>query len=251
MSSILKALKKLEQEKSIREQGGGGGAVDGRTHVENPHGRPSQRFSVIAAFLVLVSVAVLAALSYRWYETVKPATGPSVTTRAVHVPSSFVPEPHPIKEETGAPPQEKTTVAEPSKRNIPSGRSVTQPAPIVRSERPLPKSTPLRLAPHGETGQKAGVVPMPAPSGIGPVPLGAGAQKTLPAPVPVGPTLAVSGIAWQKDSADRLAIVNGQPLAVGAAIGGITIKEILPDRVRFAHNGKTFEVMLGGTGTVP
>jgi general secretion pathway protein B len=59
---------------------------------------------------------------------------------------------------------------------------------------------------------------------------------------------AVSGIAWNKDSADRLAIVNGQPLTTGSAIAGALVEEILPDRVRFSQEGKTFEVHLGNAG---
>ena len=59
------------------------------------------------------------------------------------------------------------------------------------------------------------------------------------------PALRVSGIAWQKDSASRLAIVNGQPVGLGVDVGGATVDEIFPDRVRFTYRGEKIEVGLG------
>ncbi len=59
------------------------------------------------------------------------------------------------------------------------------------------------------------------------------------------PTLRVSGIAWQKDSASRLAIVNGQPVGLGTAVDGASVEEIFQDRVRFAYKGEKVEVGLG------
>jgi general secretion pathway protein B len=81
-------------------------------------------------------------------------------------------------------------------------------------------------------------------SGAAPVP-----ATTKPVPPrgaePAEPAFAVSGIAWNTDSADRLAIVNGHPLTTGSAVGSAVVEEILPDRVRFSQGGKTFEVPLG------
>ncbi len=59
------------------------------------------------------------------------------------------------------------------------------------------------------------------------------------------PTLRVSGIAWQKDGASRLAIVNGQPVGQGASVSGATVDEIFPDLVRFSFKGERVEVGLG------
>lgn len=58
-------------------------------------------------------------------------------------------------------------------------------------------------------------------------------------------SITLSGIAWNKDSADRLAIVNGQTLTTGSAVGSAVVEEILPDRVRFSQGGKSYEVHLG------
>jgi general secretion pathway protein B len=59
--------------------------------------------------------------------------------------------------------------------------------------------------------------------------------------------LKVSGIAWQKESTSRLAVVNGVPVSQGAVVVGAKIEEILPDRVRFTRDSRSFEVFLGKT----
>jgi hypothetical protein len=58
-------------------------------------------------------------------------------------------------------------------------------------------------------------------------------------------TLTLSGIAWNKDSSDRLAIINGQPAATGAVVNGAVVEEILQDKVRMNLSGRTFELFLG------
>lgn len=59
------------------------------------------------------------------------------------------------------------------------------------------------------------------------------------------PAITINGIAWQKDSASRIAVVNGIPVNEGATVQGTKVEEIFPDRIRFLHNGKAFEVPFG------
>jgi general secretion pathway protein B len=59
------------------------------------------------------------------------------------------------------------------------------------------------------------------------------------------PNLKVTGIAWQKDSASRLAVINGSAVSQGASIDGAKVEEILPDRVRFSVGQRNFEISLG------
>jgi general secretion pathway protein B len=80
--------------------------------------------------------------------------------------------------------------------------------------------------------------------------LGGKTGPATAAPVSSGSTLQVSGIAWQKDSADRLAVINGIPLVIGDIIEGAQVREILPDRVRFATKEKSFEIFLGKSAKV-
>jgi general secretion pathway protein B len=67
----------------------------------------------------------------------------------------------------------------------------------------------------------------------------------LPEALPAPPVLKVTGIGWQKDNADRLAIVNGKAVSEGAVVEGARVEEIFPDRVRFSFNDKAFEIPLG------
>jgi general secretion pathway protein B len=59
----------------------------------------------------------------------------------------------------------------------------------------------------------------------------------------------VNGIAWQKESSSRLAVVNGVAVTQGATVDGAKVVEILPDRVRLSQGGRTFEVVLGKINT--
>jgi type II secretory pathway component PulC len=66
-------------------------------------------------------------------------------------------------------------------------------------------------------------------------------DKTTP------PLLRVNGIAYQNNSAESMAIINGNPLSKGSTIEGTTIEEIHKDKVVFQHNGRKFEIHLGQT----
>ena len=59
------------------------------------------------------------------------------------------------------------------------------------------------------------------------------------------PNLKVLGIAYQAgDAASNLAIVNGTPVSAGGMIEGARVEEIQKDRVKFSMGGERFEVML-------
>jgi hypothetical protein len=56
--------------------------------------------------------------------------------------------------------------------------------------------------------------------------------------------LVVSGIAFQEDRVERVAVVNDRPVMEGEKVGGAVVTAILEDRVRFSRKGKTFEIGL-------
>jgi len=58
-------------------------------------------------------------------------------------------------------------------------------------------------------------------------------------------TLRVTGIAFQNSAAGSMAIVNGMPVSSGSTIGGATVEEVLKDRVLFQRDGEKFEIQLG------
>ncbi len=70
------------------------------------------------------------------------------------------------------------------------------------------------------------------------------ANAGLPAIAPP-PALRVNGIAYQDQSADSVAMINGEPFSSGAVIDGAKIEEIHKSRVIFSYNGGKFEIPLG------
>ena len=59
------------------------------------------------------------------------------------------------------------------------------------------------------------------------------------------PSIEVNGIAFQDESTDRVAIVNGVSVSNGSIIGGAKVEDILKDLVRFSYGGEKFDVALG------
>ncbi|MHC1697020.1 MAG: general secretion pathway protein GspB [Geobacteraceae bacterium] len=58
--------------------------------------------------------------------------------------------------------------------------------------------------------------------------------------------ITVSGIAWQDAPVARRAVINGELLQEGAQVGGATVQEILPTKVRFSSGGRRFSVSISG-----
>jgi general secretion pathway protein B len=69
------------------------------------------------------------------------------------------------------------------------------------------------------------------------------AEKTVPKP-----RLKISGIAWQQDSASRIAVINGAAVSEGGNVDGAKVEQIFPDKVRFSQGGKAFEISLDHEG---
>jgi hypothetical protein len=110
-----------------------------------------------------------------------------------------------------------------------------------RLQRPTDTVTLTRDREGGE-GQ-AIVPPQPSqaqsalPPRLEPVPAPAAPKSSVP-------TLTVTGIAGEKDSPVRLAIVNGTSVVEGSVVNGVKVEKILPDRVRFSYESRFFDVPL-------
>ena len=244
MSSILKALKKLEQEKTLRREG----EIDLSREILQDAWRRKTRFSrplAAAITTIVLLLALITILLSRGTAPIQPVqTQPPAPPREASLPL----------EQKAAPPEVILPKPAPS---------MPQPAEAV-VQKPAPAAT-LQPAP-ATTQQPTAKIPVPLPSlqprheqteSIPSLPSTASPPATLPPPSAkkpappaesAEPAFSVSGIAWNKDSADRLAIINGQPLTTGSAVGGAVVEEILPDRVRFSRGGGSFEVHLGKAG---
>jgi general secretion pathway protein B len=225
MSSILKALQKLEQEKSSRRQGAPDVAVDIAKPVT-----AKQRFPwlIPAAMAGVTLMAVLIT-----YAAMGGFSRPKLAPVAVAPPVGTLPEKVTVSP-TPAAVSPATTPPSPSMQlSISQKRQNKEVAPAPTGT-VAPKSAPL-------TRQQVAIPPQSPPQTAPPVPVKV-EQISSAAPLPA---LKVTGIAWDKDSSSRLAMVNGAAVAEGGTVGGARVEEIFQDRVRFTAGEKNFEVPLG------
>ncbi|RQW84325.1 MAG: hypothetical protein EHM79_14160 [Geobacter sp.] len=235
MSSILKALKRLEQQKMVRK----GADHDIAWVVRGEDCRPEKKRQW-PMFVSLVAVAVLAVLSTYWFMGgFRGATQGSLSRLGEETRSS-----------SGIPP---ATVLAPPQRSRPDTPPVSTPdsvaAPPAVENRPaekalrrLTKQLPLKREREGGEGQA--IVPPRAPQSHAALPPGPEPVPASQTAKPTLPTLKVTGIAGEKDSPVHLAIVNGTSVVEGSMVDGAKVEKILPDSVRFTFENRSFDVPL-------
>ncbi|MEJ2700399.1 MAG: hypothetical protein P8Z70_12175 [Desulfuromonadales bacterium] len=280
MSSILKALKKLEQEKARRADG----PVDIARDILRTPARGKK--SPVVPAMVLSGLLILLA-GFCWYFLVDPQTSPrtsETTSTRKEVPTAPVAAEPPTYEKKTLPtyqgPNEPpvvekvmdtrspATVAEkPDKEK--SGPSISPPetTPVqtrtaISTIQPSARKAGNGVSRGRSTGlskprlrpadQVSGKSSSPAPvATVSKEPRSGGktgipTANTMQAPKSVAdpPSLVVSGIAYLGDKSGRIAVVNDLPVMVGNLVDGARVEEILPDRVRFSKDGREFEVPL-------
>jgi general secretion pathway protein B len=222
MSSILKALKKLEEEKIAQQE-------ESRRHLSGEILKPQVERGISAKWLWLVAGVSTFVILLLIVALLRKAPPEQLTTKVNAPVNNVVTPPSPVqgapltKSAEGVPP--KTPVMPYSAPDQPVKNKMVQTAPMPHN---LPRPAEPELP-----GFKA-----PEP------------PRTEPAPAkfvtsPTEAALTLNGIAWNRDSADRLAIINGQPTGVGEIVAGAVVVEILQDRARFTRKGKTFELSIG------
>lgn len=224
MSSILKALKKLEEENLARS--GAPPRID--SEILRQDAPPPRSSGTSIALLAVTLFACGAGATYFYLK--QPAAPPKNAGGTVSPGTAVSPPPAPFAARETAPPVERIT-----------------PEPIVAAP-PEPRDKRQRPAapPPGTSDQAAGQaraadpVPRPAPRNT-PTPAQLPGQARPPAATPA---LRVNGIAYQ-DGADSVAVVNGTPVSRGGMIEGVRVVEIRRDRVFFSSDGERFEIQLG------
>jgi general secretion pathway protein B len=232
MSSILEALKKLEDEKTARLSGAGN--IAGK--VVKAGRRPRQRpwwlvpagMAAVAASAVLVTYLLMSGFSTRNETARTPAVSPPLQPQQAAAPAAAL----------APPPLPSPAVADKEIFPEKGGRTASPALPSAAlSARQV---SPPVATPHQQTETRKVEEPVALPP-----------QVTKPGVSDI-PALNVSGIAWQKGGAERFAMINGKPVAEGATVDGARVEEIFPDRVRFSFANRTFEVSLGKTsGAAP
>ncbi len=223
MSSILKALKKLEHERSER-------SLDllkiDTDILKTTDARSFSPFAMALLLLLVFGGGVAVA-----YYFMKSSTVPLATTTkaqpAITAENQLPPVTHLMSKPDSLPPEIIVVPArkEPTGEKIPQ-RHLKKPATTAKETNPdTAKTTDLNISKKSsemDTAEKKGFL--------------AAARA---------PTLRVNGIAFQNGTADSMAIVNGVPVSSGSIIEGATVEEIQRDRVLFQCNGEKFEIRLG------
>ena len=265
MSSILKALRKLEEEKAATRDGG----LDiGRDILRASGRRPALSWPLPAA--ILGAVLLVGWGVYQFAVPSAPVALMAPATRApapasapvppAQTPVSLLP-PRPIAPPAPLNLSPRTVVAEPpvveetmaneepasfpaAVRSRPSAKPL---AAVVPMPAPLPKAVAVPTAPPAAAIAPAPVaVPVVPPATVAtPAIVAAPAVVAAPpAAAPPGPALLLSGIAYHDDPEARLAVINDLPVMIGTFIESAVVEEILRDRVRLSRDGKSFEIRL-------
>jgi general secretion pathway protein B len=238
MSSILKALKKLEEEKTARRNG----STDiARGILRNI---PGQNMKTRWMLPVLVAGSALAAALLTYFLT----GGHSLPGREA-VPSTSRRATSEIDEKKApvqapAPAVTATAPSAPDKPVVATTANSAKKKQTIRAvTAPLPGKRPVRLPDNKAAARMSPEEQLPEPNN-GMLQKNA-AESARPPDVHSPPALRVSGIAWNIDSSERLAVVNGMPVTEGTTIEGARVEEIMKDKVRFSFEKKTFDVAVG------
>ncbi|MDD2852156.1 MAG: general secretion pathway protein GspB [Desulfuromonadaceae bacterium] len=218
MSSILKALKRVEHEKTERSPEALNINADILRVTDSP-----RNISVRSVALLLVLFFGGGAAVAVFFLKDEPKTLQSAVRQPATVEKSNPASPPPVIN------YEKT----PAEIVIVPAGSSPSPKKIVRQK----VNTAARSnVPADDSVKNAEPLPPKQSSHV---------EKAPIPELPSVPVLRVNGIAFQNNSADSMAIVNGIPVATGSVIEGVTVDELKKDRVVFQRDGEKFEIRMG------
>ncbi len=230
MSSILKALKKLDDDKAARKP------EELRIDSEILRNDGSSRFSptviIVAALLLLAGGSGTTYMYMNRHKAPEQASRQKAAAPSGHK-QLVTPEPSGLKSEqlpasVVVVPAEQQTSSKADNRkqqqaSVPAKTSTTTAVPTGKAINNKPASA------QKDIEQSKRTAPQPAP----------------PASAKTVPVLRVNGIAFQEGSTDSVAIINGVPVTSGAVVEGVKVDEIHKNRVKFSFNGEKFEIPLG------
>lgn len=229
MSSILKALKKLEQEQTTIKPGQV--KIDSRILHEKSQQTPSS-LRLIAGVVLLLAVG-----SGTTFFLMKTSSlAPPLASSQLKSPIDHTNHQNENKIDTSVSFTEKQSSNPPP--SISTKTRVT--APKQQSKGQLSESSSVIKTPVN-SGTKSMVSTPEEPTTPSKI------LTTNSAPSIVRPKLTVNGIAFQDGGNENLAVINGSTVIKGAIVDGVRVEEILNDRVRFSQNGEKFEIILNKT----
>ena len=221
MSSILKALKKLENDRSI------GKPDQIKIDAKILQNDSSSRFSRTAVALIAVALFVCGSGAMYFFmkqkasDVVAPRTISPRTESNSQAQTSGMSPPEIKKEE-----HHLITTSPPSTRKI---------APAFETHTRVPNDL-TKISPPQKPEKQFEAVPPPEPKPANTPMTSTGAASR--------PTLTINGIAFQDGGSDNVAVINGSTVGVGTIIEGVKVEDIQKDRVRFSQGIEKFEIIL-------
>lgn len=227
MSSILKALKKLEDEKATRQP------ESLKIDSDILRADSSQRYSTTG--IVLAALLLFAGGSIATYMYMKQDSSPVVNGSKKTMGVSIETKPSlqiPVSAATDIRTEKLPDVIE----VVPAKRSEFKKTAIPKQQKQSAVAKPLSGGTNLPNTQLKHDDKIKVPSVTAAQP--PVAAKTVPA-------LRVNGIAFQDGAADSVAVINGMPFSGGSMIEGVKVEAIQKDRVRFSYKGEIFDIPLG------
>lgn len=226
MSSILKALKKLEDDKATRRPD------ELRIDAEILRSDNSSRFS--SAGILLTSLLLLAGGSGATYLYLKMDKAAELANPGLPAISRQNQPPVSASSDIKTEQLPPALVVVPAKQQITPGAGTSKPHQSPMPSRTAPATAPPPAKPLGAPKPAAG---LPKTSSHPTPPISASVKAV--------PALRVNGIAFQDGGAGSVAMINGVPVSSGSVIEGVKIEDIFKNKVRFSYNGEIFEIPLG------
>jgi hypothetical protein len=218
MSLILDALKKIDREKSSHRDGTANIAVE-ILRPDSPRPRRKMLRNFAAVFITAVATACI---------TYAVIAGFGIMSKSS--PPATVSQPPVRQAATSLPPRDPVSD---------SAEGISRTPAIIRdsAESKEPMTPP--------SGKKAGRNIITKDAVAIPKPIRKLTEQAPRVSDAAPPSLKLSGIVWQEEPSERRAMINGRTATEGSMIEGVKVVEIHPTRVRFSHNGRTFEITLG------
>ncbi|TGU70577.1 hypothetical protein E4633_16370 [Geomonas terrae] len=260
MSSILKALEKVDESQRPRRAASGG---IGRGRERRPAWLLPAWTLGGASIAAIVTYALMGGFTRPTTIVEKPAR-PAVAEAPAKVVQQPVAEKQQPVQQQAAAPLVQPVAAPVAKVAAKPVQPVVKKTPkqVVQSTVPALVAKPVRSTAKvavnpAATKQQAAVkgtqpVQKTRPvsnAALQPAPIEAAAVAAVvpePAPQKSRPVIRVSGIAWQNSSEASFAMVNGRALRPGAVVEGYKVEQIYEDSVRFSSSkGNSLVVPLG------
>ncbi|TLM69316.1 MAG: hypothetical protein FDZ69_00660 [Deltaproteobacteria bacterium] len=241
MSSILKALKKLEEEQAGRASSAAGGG-GGQFVAPSRGGRPLLLLVFGIATGLLLAGGLYVLLGQRAVSTAAPTasnpTNPTVAAPIVATPAA-IPAVSAAPVRPAVPPAVTRPAAKAAKADkslIPA--TASEPAAVTPQAPAVAVLSVQRPAAEEAAGRPSG-------EGVGQVQI---ERREIPAAGQqwAAPQLAVSEV-LPSSGGERMAIVNGLPVMEGTTVENAVVREIHPDRVLFVIDGKSVVVPVSAT----